>query len=227
MLRRDRHAVGGLTGDVRRRCIRDSPVHSELGQEVVDLRERRRCPGAGRRCVVSRQVGAVDRVRRGVVDRDRLLIPEDLDVSGIRLELDPAAAVAGDPQATRGASHQCGSGLADERPGREEVVRERDARSDAVGRVRRERVLDRLVERLRSGGRAAAARGDRDCRTSDGHGDHGDDEGDQAAGGESAQVAHGNPFGCSTVVVAGDSETSLRPGSSIVKRAPSAYARPP
>ena len=79
--------------------------------------------------------------------------------------------------------------------------------------------MDRLVERLRRRRRATAAGGDRDRGTAPGEGEHGDDEHEQAAGGESAEIAHGDPFsGSSPSVLAGVSERSLRRGSSIVKR---------
>ena len=79
------------------------------------------------------------------------------------------------------------------------------------GLGRRERVVDRLVERLRRRCRAAAARGDGDRRSAAGECEHGDDENDQASGRKCAQVAHGDPFSCSSPsVVASDSERSLR-----------------
>src|SRR5581483_12421440 len=100
---------------------------------------------------------------------------------------------------------------------------------DAVGGVGGKRVVDRLIERLGRWGRAAAARrGDRDRGAAARDGDESDHESDQAAGGESTEVAHGDPFSCwSPRVVAVDSEGSLMEGSSIVNRAPWALTRPP
>src|SRR5262249_13892075 len=67
----------------------------------------------------------------------------------------------------------------------------------------------------------AAAGGTRDRRTADDEGEDGDDEDRKRAGREGAEISH------SPSVVPADSERSLRRGSSIVKLAPSAYARPP
>src|SRR5207245_6819047 len=89
-------------------------------------------------------------------------------------------------------------------------------------------VVDRLVERLRGRGRPAAARGDGDCRATARDCEHRSDESDEAGGGERAQELHGDPFGgACPLVVAPDSERSLKAGSSIVNRAPTTNARPP
>ena len=200
-------------------------MHPELGEELVDLGQGRHLAriGARRSIGTRRKIGAVDRVRRGVVHRDRLRVPDDLDVARVRLELEAAAAVVRRPQAAGGARHECGPDLTYERAGGEQVVRELDPSRDSVRRVRGQRIVDRLVERLRRRSGAASACGDRDCRASACDREHGDDENDQFPGRESAQVPHGCPFSCwAPSFVPADSETSLRAGSSIVTRGPSA-----
>ncbi len=161
VLGRDGGAVGRLSTDVGRGRRRDRPVQAEVGQERVDLGQR------GRRAVVARllacgrgQRGAVDRVRRRVVDRDRRVVPDDLDVARVRLQLDPAAAVVRHPETARRSGLERGRDLPEQSARREEVVRELDAGGQPVRRLRRERILDRLVEWLRpraSGRRRRAA----------------------------------------------------------------------
>src|SRR5215470_6391331 len=76
-----------------------------LRKEARDLAHGRQGAGVASAGLL-RQRGAIDRVRRRVEDRDRALVPDDLDVAGIRLELQPAAPVRGRPEAAGGAGHQ-------------------------------------------------------------------------------------------------------------------------
>ena len=144
-----------------------------------------------------RKIGAVDGVRRGVVDRDRLRVPDDLDVARVRLELDAGRGRRSSARADRRRPTSARSpNWPEQRAGREQLVRERDASRDAVrGRSRR--------ARRGSPGRAASAAGvgppppaaTRDRRASAG------DRGRRRRGGairlrveSRAQVAHGDPF---------------------------------
>ena len=87
-----------------------------------------------------RQRRRVDGVRRGVVDGHRRRAPDDLRVAGVRLQLEPAAPVAVSHSRPEAPDISAGAGAAEQRAGREEVVREGDARGDAVdGRARRAR----------------------------------------------------------------------------------------
>ena len=84
-------------------------------------------------------------------------------------------------------------------------------------------VVERLRKRLwRRSGAAVAARSDGERSASGGEGEEGKDQDEQAGGRKCAKALHGGPFEDSPSVVADDSERSVRAGSSIVKRDPSA-----
>ena len=132
------------------------------------------------------------------------------------------------PETPGRAGHQRRAGGADERAGGEELVREGDPRRDARRCLRCERVVDGLRQRLRRRRRAAAAaRGDGDGRAADS-----DDERRPRARSGGASRACGASSRRSFLEVLARtlptfSEGFLTAGSSIVKRAPSAVARPP
>ena len=157
MTRRDRHRVRLLARDVRRLGAGDGPVLAEPGEERRDLVERRRGVrrGARARCFAGRSaVYAV--FERGVVHRDLRVVPDDLGVAGVRLELQTAA-VRVRPEAPGGAGHQRRTGLARQRARGEQLVREGDPCGHACRLCGAECVVDRLGERLRRRRRAAAA----------------------------------------------------------------------
>ncbi len=219
--RRDRDGVGLLAGDVRRLRARDGPVLAELGEELRDLVERRRrVRGRAGARLLLRQVGDVGGVRRRVVHGHLRVVPDDLRVTGIRLELQ-APAVRVRPEPAGRARHQRRPRLPGQRARGEELVREGDPRRHACGLGGAERVVDRLGERLGRRRRAAAAA----CGHGHGAGDeHGDDrhgERDQTSCRERAEDLHGSPFSSSSEE-GSPRESDAFLTSSIVTREPSA-----
>ena len=196
--RRDRHGVGLLARDIRRLGTRDGPVLAELGEERGDLVERRRrvSGGAGAPLLL-RQVGRVRRVRACVVDRHLRVGPDDLGITGIRLELQ-AAAVRVRPETAGRAGHQRRAGLPGQRARGEQLVREGDPRRHACRLRRAERVVNRLGERLRRRRRAAAAAGGDGDDAGDEHDDDRGEQSDQAGRWQCAEDPHGNPFSSSS-----------------------------
>ena len=186
MLRRDGDAVGGLPGDVGRRARRRAPSACRARSGTC------RCPRARARCRRrscwvrlllrggrrGRPCSTKRRRPRSSRWSQRIWTSPASDWSSIRPRPSPvshsrpeAPVISAEPVWPRSA------------PDGNRLLVNGDAGGDAVRRVRRERVLDRLVERLRRRRRAAAARGDgdrRSCRSASGA--DGDDEGDQATG---------------------------------------------
>src|SRR5207244_95209 len=146
---------------------------------------------------------------------------------------DPPAAVVRDPQAARRTGHQRRADVPEQRAGREEPVREPDPRCDPGGLRRTERVMNGLRERLRRRRRpASSARRHRNGGSPDADRGDGDDEDEQATRGQAAEELHVGSFswfsafsGFSASVVPPKLERSLRAGTSIVNREPTAYAR--
>jgi hypothetical protein len=127
---------------------------------------------------------------RAVVDGHAILAGDDLGVAGLGLQLEPHAAVAGQPQPALGALGERGDRAAGEGAGGEQPVGERDPRGDAVDGGRVDRVEDGAVERLRVGlgvrvERRLGEAGGEDQR------DHGGQDGDNACGGGGSEVSHG------------------------------------
>ena len=112
---------------------------------------------AGREEAARRRI-AVERVRRGVIQRERVPVVEDLGVTLFGLQLQPDTAVLGDPQPAGCAGDQRVRG---ELAGRaapvaqagafKEMVGELDVRADAFGRRAAERVVNRVGQRLGGG----------------------------------------------------------------------------
>ena len=122
-----------------------------------------------------------------------------------------------------------GPALPSSAPDGKQLVRECDARGDAIDGGGGERVVERFGERLRRRRRtAASARGNGDDGGRDREGDDEGEKSEQTGGGERAQVSHVDPSSeSSSSGVAPELEISLRAGSSIVKQAPSTNALPP
>ena len=180
---------------------------SELREEVGDLRDRRRRAGSLVGLIRRRQRELVDGVRGRVVDAGRGLVPHDLDVARVRLQFDAPAPVVRQPQAAGRAGEQRGADVAEERPRREEVVRERDPRGDAGGPRRRQRVVDGVRKRLRRGLRTLArARRDPDHSAARDERHDGGDQDQEAGRRKRTQEPH-------------DQEPSLAKPGRTVKRA--------
>ena len=193
LLRRELHCVRGPSADVRRLGRRDVRVLRQLGQEGAD-------PGDGRRSVSrrlplsGRKVDPIDRVRRRVVDRRLALLPDDLHVTRVRLQLEPPAAVVAHPEPPGCAGHQRGTGLAHERSVREQPVRETDAGRDARGLGGGEPLVNRGRKRLARGDRAGSTRCHRNRRPADREQRHHRCKSDETSSGERAEVLHQLPF---------------------------------
>ena len=105
--------------------------------------------GRGRRVgPVLRQIERVRRVRRRVEEGRLRVVPRQLHITGVGLQLEtPAVRVPPEPPGRAG--HQRRADLADERPGGEELVREGDPRRHTIRLRGGERVVRCLCERLR------------------------------------------------------------------------------
>ena len=197
MARRDPDAVGGPAGHVVRHGAGHRRVLGEARQRLLDAGDRRHglvrlLPA--RRAGVLRKRDPVDGVRAGVDDRQPVAVEEHLHVAraaarvgGLELE---AQLVARGPEPPLRAGQERVGALEARRV--DEVVREVDAGGDPRGLRSGERVVDGVRERLRRRGRPRPARGERDRRGA--HADRqraADDQGEQPAGGDVAQVRHG------------------------------------
>ena len=130
---------------------------------------------------------AIDGVGRRIVDPPPSVAGHDLGVAAGGLELEAQVAL-GRPQAARGALEQRVAAL-DARVV-DQLVGERDARSDALHRGRGQSVVDRLGQRL--GRRLGGARADRDGdgRAAGGDEHGGDAQREQTRGGKAAKEVH-------------------------------------
>ncbi len=125
--RRDPHGVGGLSRYVGGCGGGDVGVLAGMREAFFDFGDRRCSTGvrAGRgggavrggavRAGLSRSVGllggrhvAVEGVGRGVVQRGRLAVPQDLRVALFRLQFQAGVAFRADPQATGGSRRSAG-----------------------------------------------------------------------------------------------------------------------